>query len=1192
MQVAWGSYLRAALLALLTVITGVAALAQGTNGSLTGQVTDPSDAAVSSATVTLTNVGTNLVLTTVTDTTGVYLFKLVPPGSYALAISVPGFAKYQQNGIVINANLYATQNVHLKVATASVETVNVTANAELINTTSAELGMTVNEESVTELPLNGRDPSSLALLAPGMVDGVGKLGFTVQGGFAFPTETGASANGGRVGSTYYMLDGVSNMDNYDAVNSPTPNPDATQEFRLISSNFSAVYGFSPGGVVSMATRSGTNTWHGGLFEFLRNQDLNAKNWNSKQLDPLKRNTFGGYVGGPALKNKLFFFFNYQGRREIGVGSANATTVPTQQMLNGDFSGLAAYADANNSKCTDPSSNVYHTTSCGWLYGPFQVAADGTPNHLIGGASALDPVSVQVTNDGLPGHDNPATGTGGTPTTGQNLNGQMYYNSAAIKDNYDEYTSRVDYDVSKNQRLTLRSFVDKLVQPSGDVPGNILSVLNLTNWNQGFGEKMWYLNELVQHTWTVNSTTVNTASILWTEQSAHNAAAVKDKSGKNMCWSRYISVTEIPNSCYMEGFTVNGFNGGWTEPSQEVRSTMGFSDTFIKTLHRHTLSAGLDLMKQSAVENTQYPTQPIITFGGSYTGNSMADWLLGYMSGFTQGAGEIADIKGWQVDPYVNDEYRVMPGLTLTLGLRWDPDLAPTSIGGRGAAFVAGQQSAQFPNAPTGIIFPGDKGMNAQLRPSNYGYWEPRIGIAYQPKSLPRTSFHAGFGLFSGPVPYSSYNHVADVAPFSSILGPPAPSSTPICSTNGVINPNGGSCTDANGQSIQGDTVTGYMNFHNPWQTSSFGTNGQSPFPPFASVGYKPPKTYNSFPANMALGASFSRNYKAGVTEAWNVAVEQQLSPTMAMKLAYVGSESYHQSYIIDDNRAIYCPTCNNGGHGSAVPYGNFGYLLEQDSGGTADFHSLQATFDRHMAHGLQAQSSFTWQKTIDVASSSNISFGTPELGDPFDLRWNRGISSLSIPFTWTSNFVYRTPEMKGQSLLVRQVAGGWELSPIITLQSGTPFSLQGGDSHYWASVDPSQNGTGSGCLSNCPGDRADRVQGVSLKVRQGSRSQWVKQYFNPAAFVPRKDGTFGNSGKNMIQGPPSFNIDSSLMKNWAILEKYQVQFRFEFFNAFNHPVMANPDTWPNDSTFGQINAGKGSAGNASRVGQAALKLSF
>ncbi|MGB7549252.1 MAG: carboxypeptidase-like regulatory domain-containing protein [Terracidiphilus sp.] len=1185
MQLINAKNLRALLLAVLVVLVGsnVLVYGQGTSGSLTGQITDPSGAAIVGATVTLTNVGTNFSQIVTADSTGIYLFKPVQPGNYSLMIVASGFANYVQKGIVINANLYATQNVRLAIATVKGETVNVTANAELINTTSAELGTTVNEYSVSQLPLNGRDPSQLALLAPGMIDGVNKLGFVVQGGFSFPNESGASANGGRQGSTYYMLDGVSNMDNYMAVNSPTPNPDAIQEFRLISNNYSAVYGFSSGGVVSMVTKSGTNKFHGGLFEFLRNQDLNAKEWNSGQLDPLKRNQFGGDVGGPVFRDKLFFFGSYQGTRSVGTGASSKTNTPTANMMAGDFSGLVTYAEAQNPTQCGPSGSGYGTTSCGWLNGPFHTV-NGVPNQLIGGAAALDPVAVQFTQDGLPGQM--AATAGSTPSlTSQDLTGGMYYNAAAIRNNIDEYTVRLDYDLSKSQRLTLRSFTDNFTQPSGDVPGNVLSVLNLTNWVQGFGESIKYYNEMLQHTWTLNSSTVNTASVLWTQQSAHNAAAVKDHNGKDMCWSRYINITELPGQCYMEGAYFGGSNGGWTEPSQEVRSTMGFSDTLIKTIHRHTLSAGMDLQRQSAVENTQYPTTAIINFDGTYTGNGLADWLLGYMKSYEQGAGEIADVKGWQIDPYVNDEFRLRPGLTLTAGVRWDPDLAPTSVGGRGAAFVLGQQSIMYPNAPTGLIFPGDKGMNAQLRPSNYGYWEPRIGVAYQPQNLPRTSFHAGFGLFTGPVAYSSYNHVADVAPFSPTFSPAPPSYTALCSSGGTA----ADCTPSSGQA-----VAGYMNFHNPWQTSTFGTGGVSPFPPFASISYKPPSSA-AFPTQSGgqvyLGASFGRNFKAGMTESWNFSVEQQISPTMAFRVAYVGSESYHQSYVRDDNPGIYNP--NHGGanvHGSARALNQFTQILEQDSDATGNYHSLQVSFDRHMAHGLQAQSSFTWQKTIDVASASNISFGTPEIGDPFDLRWNRGISTMSIPFNWVSNFVYQTPELKGQNLLMREVLGGWGISPIITLQSGAPFGVSGGNSRYYDNVDPTQNGTGSGSLQG--GDRADRVAGQSLKVRQGSRSQWIKQYFNPAAFVPNKDGTFGNSGRNLMNGPPTFNIDSALMKNWQIYERYQLQFRVEMFNAFNHPIMGNPDTNPSDSTFGQINAGNGSAGNASRVGQAALKFTF
>lgn len=301
---------------------------QGTNGSLTGQITDPTGAAIVGANVTLTNTGTSESQIEKTDTTGAYLFKLVPPGNYSLSIAAQGFAAYNQTGIVMNANLYATQNVHLTIAKAQGEVVNVTANAELIDTTTAELGITINQQAVSELPFANRDPSSVALLAPGITDG-NRAGIAwSQSGFSFPSESVASSNGGHIGSTFYMLDGVTNMDTYLGENSPTPNPDATQEFRLISSNFSAAYGFSTGGVVSMATRSGTNEWHGGLWDFMRNGDFDAPNWSNHLQDTYRRNQFGGDVGGPAIKDKLFFFFNYQGT--VQAGGPGRRRIPPQR----------------------------------------------------------------------------------------------------------------------------------------------------------------------------------------------------------------------------------------------------------------------------------------------------------------------------------------------------------------------------------------------------------------------------------------------------------------------------------------------------------------------------------------------------------------------------------------------------------------------------------------------------------------------------------------------------------------------------------------------------------------------------------------------------------------------------------------------------------------------------------------------
>jgi len=884
------------------------------------------------------------------------------------------------------------------------------------------------------------------------------------------------------------------------------------------------------------------------------------------------------------------------------------------MMNGDFSGLIDYAQANSSNCGSGYGVAasLQTTNCGWLNGPF-VTINGVPNQLdTTDGFSLDKEAVAFTNDGLPGHTVAASGTA-PPTSGaQNLAGALLYSEATMKNStWNEYTGRVDYDLTKSQRLTLRSFINKFIQPAGDTPGNVLSVISTNPWGQTFGEKMWYFNELAQHTWTVNPNTVNTFTAFWTQQSAHNGTPVEDHNGKNMCWSRYIKITEP--GCYMEGAYFGGANGGWTEPSNEVRGTIGFSDTMIKTVRRHTISAGIDLVHQRSVENAlNYPADAIIDFGGGYTGNGVADWLMGYMCCYEQGAGELADIQGWLVDPYVNDEFRLRPGLTLTLGLRWDPDLPPISVGGRGTAFVAGQQSTMFPNAPLGLIYPGDTNMTAGLRPSDKKFFEPRVGVAFQPKNMPRTSFHAAFGLFSAPVPYSDYNHVVDMAPFAPAFSPPPPSSNVICSTGGVA----GTCTANTGQ-----TVSGFMNFDDPWSTSSFQTPNGNPFGtgpgliPWANPTYKPPKNA-TIPGPVYEQDSFSRKFKSGMTQAWNVSVEQQINGVMAARLAYVGSESYHQSWVQDDNAQsyTYCtfynnPSCplpiaanvtNGTLKNPYFPYPAFTQILEYDSNATASYHSLQATFQRHMSHGLQAQSSFTWQKTLDIASFADIAGETSGVTNPRSLRWSHGPSNANIPFTWTSNFVYHSPELRGQKIYLREVLAGWEVSPIVTWQSGTPFSVgAGNDAAAYGEVNK-----GDGCFDGCSSDRADRVPGVPLNVRKGGRSNWTKQYYNTAAFTTRHDGTFGNSERNIMQGPPSFNIDSSLMKNWSILERYKLQFRFELFNATNHPVMSNPDATPpsgngplggGDSCAGQINCGNnglGGTSNTTRIGQAALKLTF
>ncbi|SPE26871.1 Cna B domain protein [Candidatus Sulfotelmatomonas gaucii] len=1108
---------------------GVFVYGQGTSGSLTGLVSDPSGAVVSGATVTLTNLGTNFAQTVRTDNTGVYLIKPVEPGSYSMKINAQGFAGYVQTGIVINANEYATQNVHLKIGSTG-ETVSVTADTELINTTTAELGSTVNEAAISELPLNGRDPSSLVLLAPGTDNVLQHGGEGIQTGFSFPNETGASANGGRQGSTFYMLDGVTNMDNYNDLTAPFPNADATQEFKVITNNFSAQYGFSPGAVVSIVTKSGSNAFHGGAFWFVRNNDLNASNWFSHSVDMLKRNQFGGFVGGPIKKDKLFFFANYQDTKMAWASSGALTTTPTAAMLTGDFSGLATTAGVTN------------------LVGPFKTI-NGKANQLDTSIASLDAAAVTITKTGLPQLTNLMANSGTLAPGFQKNDGDMFYTIPAVHNTLQEGTAKLDYNISPSQTLSLRSFTNYMTAPSTDVPGNMETAYNHQSWTANFWEQMYYFNDALEHTWTITPTTVNTISVFWNQMSAHNGAQELDSNGKPMCLSRYINVSELPGQCYMEAMRVYAgysIETGWDEPSQEVRNTLGLVDTVNKLVGRHSLTAGVDLMHQRAVESTQYPTQPTVVFNGSITGNALADYLLGYAQEYMQGAGEIADVAGYQFAPFVQDDWKLRPNLTVNLGIRWDPNFAPTSAGGRGAAFVAGQQSTKFPNAPKGLIFPGDAGMTAALMNDTYGYWEPRVGVAWQPKSLPKTVFHAGLGMFTGPLEYSMYNHAADIAPFS-----------PTYDFYGWCYPCNADTSFANNSVIH---------FDNPWNSAG-SPLASSPFPgtyPWASTSYKPPSGF-AFSSGTTISQAFSRNFKLGMTQGWNVSVEQQINPVMVLHAAYVGSESYHQSAEINSNTEVK----------GVTPYSNFGNILEDNSLATASYNALELGFDRRMAHGLQLQSNFTYAHAIDLASSANISYGNPELGDPFNMRWNRGNSNMDMPWNWVTNLIYQGPRFQNQNKLLQETLGGWQLSGIMTAQTGNPFSVMSGANNS---------------QSNLWLDRADTVLGVASHMGQGNRQSWAygSGFFNKAAFT--NGASFGDTGRNAYWGPRVFGIDSGIMKTWDVTESTRLQFRWEAFNVTNHPNFANPDGTQWGGSHTGVISGLGNI--PPRVMQGALKLTF
>jgi outer membrane receptor protein involved in Fe transport len=1103
-----------ALLLVAVIACGPLCLAQSsTSARLTGSVTDPSGAVVPNAQVVALNIDTSLSLTAKSDSAGNYAFNSIPVGNYKVTATAAGFEALVETGVQLTVGQSATLNLPLK-AGGSSETVTVEGGADLINTTSADLGQTVDEATIHDLPLNGRDPGTLVTLSAGVTNELNSNASTLQTTNSFPNESGASAGGQRQGSTWYLLDGVSHMDTYLLLALPFPNPDATQEFRVISNNFDARNGFAPAAIVSIQTKSGSNRYHGGVFEFLRNGYFNAADYFSgpaygspKAVDPLHRNQFGAYVGGyvPHFKDKLFFFTNYQGTRQTSQAETNVTFTPTQAERNGDFTALLA----------GPNPIVLPAPFVGNKIDP----------------SLYSPGAVKLLAD-IPVGQNAQTGQTNV----------AYPKQPTV---YNENTTRLDYDINDKQRLFVRSFVNFYTQTAETTPGNILVGIA--------GTKGTFLSEVLNHTWTINPTTLNTLAFGYIGYDLTTGTPVLDASGKPICLSQFINVQDPPNECYLEDFNVSngdnnsysptvGFTSFSSNPFKTKRTDYSLTETFTKTIGRHTIAAGGDVFHRHHTESSLFVESPIINFDGHATGVPFADFLLGDAQGITQGAGEQNTTSQWMLGVYAQDQYKLRPNLTATLGLRWDPNTPAHVAGGRGADFVPGQQSTRFPNAPVGLVFPGDTGINDQLYKSSYGYFEPRIGIAWSPN--PTTAVRAAFGLFTTPMEDAFYQEIGDVAPFSP---------TYSLGSNVVVP------------------------FDNPWTNFPGGGGlaaGKSPFPPFAGPQQNPPSA-STFAGAQNIPATFIPNLKLGVTQSWNLSLEQQFSKHDALHLAYVGSESYHQATTVDANPGVAV------GAGVKPPSNNprinpnFSGILQVQDGGTSSYSALQAGIEHKFSHGFQLQSNFTWSRTTDVGGSGDPTFES-SVSDPYDVGHDKGLSSLNVPLVWVTYGNYKAPTFEGRNFFMKNVLGGWQLSAIYTAESGEPFSINPGNGRNRSGFDVGQ-------------DLADRVPGVPLKVRRGGKANWLNNYFNQAAFVPNAYGTAGNAGKYIIDRPPIRTMDSAFIKNFNSFERVKTQFRWEMFNALNTPSFGAPSHSISNGNFGQIQS---SGPIAARVMQAALKVTF
>jgi hypothetical protein len=1122
------------------------AFGQGGRGTINGTVQDPSGALISGAQVTVKNVLTGAVTNLTTASDGHYSAPFLPPGQYEIIAVKLGFATETQTGVVLDTDAVASVNFTLRPGSENVK-VEVTANATAVDTTTGEVGQVIDEKTIQELPLNGRNPAALVALSPGAIDANQVTNFNTPGpGSGFPSETAASVNGSRMGGVYYQLDGVVAMNNYFQTADPFPNSDATEEFRVLTNNFDAQYGYTAGAIVSVVTKGGTNQWHGNAFEFLRNNDFNAKDYFTHQADPLKRNQFGGSLGGPIIKNKLFIFGNLQLTRQLLSSSEGYSYVPNNAELGGDFSAICA-TGFTGGICNDRDNNgnvidqIYtswdkHDTNPGDFYPGNQVLP-----------STYSTFAMNV--EKLIPHTNSPNGA--------------YLVNGVIKDDWSkEFTIRSDYNISNSQKLSGRVFYDNYNRPGYGGGGDLLAASgDSRGW---FGHA---LNIVVSHTWTISPNLVNNFSGGYHK---NNTSSIPGLAPLNF---KTLGANLNTTSNWFGWFGDGGSTGSGFFVSEipviQGRHNWNFTDSISWNKGKHTVTAGGSILTQYGLEQATWEGDPGVSFNGSVTGDSDLDFLLGLPNQIQASGGEYNKYAAFNLSAFAQDSIKLAPSLTVNLGLRWEPQIAPVSQDHKKTVdFIPGEQSTRFTNAPVGTVYPGDPGVASGGWNNQWATFLPRVSAAWAPKSLPRTSIRGAFALMAVPYDYSYYNHQSANAPFSPAYN---------------INYNQvGACT---------------LTIADPFACFA-PTNFTDPFPPFAGPALQPASNV-PFATPEALQAVFTKGFQQGKERTWNFSIQHALGSEFLVTATYIGRHDDHLHVPIQLSPGVFTcapisPTCtatqyNNNGNPLLLP--NYQSILAYESIGRGNYDALQIAVEKRFTKGLQFTSNFTWSKNLDQSSQASIS-NVGSIFNPYNPNAAYGISDYDVPRIWNSTFVYQMPDLHQLGKIGNAVLGSWQLGGLWVMHSGQAFSIGGGSNPI------SPCGDDNASCADVGSDHADLVAGQSLGVHQGGKSHWLNHYFNTAAFTFNAPGTFGTSPRNVMFGPGWNEADLSIAKNFNFRDHYRIQIRWEMFNAFNRTEFSNPNSDYNPSAtsnFGQITGDNALTYNgygSARVGQVALKFSF
>jgi len=1102
----------------LVLALSSAVFAQSARARIIGTVTDPQGAVVPNAKVTVINTATGVETKSTSDPEGRYQAVELPIGSYKVRVEHEGFKTTETSVFTLDINQILRLDVKLAVGGRS-EIVEVSGEAALVETISPTLGATVTGEAITELPLNGRNTLDLALLQPGVTP-------------SNPDDTGAGTfniGGGRADSVTFLLDG--GIDNNLLSNGVvfTPNPDAVQEFRILESNYTAEYGRNSGGIISVVTKSGGNTIHGSAFEFNRNDTFAANTYfNNKNVVPkneLNRNQYGFTLGGPAIRNKLFWFTSYEGQKQTAGDSRSVSTF-TPEMLAGNFS----HAGAGGV----PDANVVSFLQAN----PFYQA-----NAALAAQGIIDPTKIDPVAQKYIAAKLIPTSPTNIACDGQNVCAGTLTVQGNRTIDFNEFTGKMDFNARDQDHFTAIA--------AGRRQNEVRPFQSLILGSQvgpgfpGAYQIHSYFSSL-SYTHTFNPNLIN--EFHFTLQRNVGKQAVPATS-QPLPSALGVGVTPDqatgPTRLGFEGNLLIGFSG--QGPTALVDDTWVYSDTVSWVRGKHNWKFGgsfIPYQNNTVFDffvNGQFDFD---NFNGTF--NQYANMLLGLPEDYFQFGSAPSNIRQKSTHFFTQDEWHALPNLTFTLGVRYEYSSPKIDTQGRSFSLLAGAHSARFPNAPESLLFPGDPQAPQGANFPDKNDWAPRLGFAWDPFKSGKTSVRGGVGMFYDVLKGEDNLQYNGQAPFFGFTNP----FFPDCSV-------AGNCTPP----------TGFMS--NPFTT----TGTPNPFPS------KPPAPNIDFNAAGFLpfgggGVFFvDPHLRTPYTWQYNLNIQRELVKNLAVEMGYVGCQSRKLTTLVDNN-AFDPATLSSGtphrffNEAGGIDDGRFSFLDTFENAVNASYNGLEtrllkkSSSTRFLGRTFFTLS-YTWAHSID--NSSGFRNRTSQI--PFFQRNAfRGSSDFDVRHRIAFSGGWELPFAQAWAGGPKRLTEGWNLYPIVTWRTGFPLDVL--SQLFTRRTDPGPSGAGDAGIVYA----ALTGPITYFNPDHATPGTAGNNYFNPAVFTTSTLAgchCYG-SGRGILRGPGATNVDMAFAKKTSITERTAVELRVEFFNLLNHPQFNNVDTNIGSGTFGQV----------------------